>query len=544
MKRLNATPARLPPAKVLARCIALALVVGSGVLSPEYANAQGALRGVALPDESSLASVQAAGLSPERLQALIEQAQSMARTPPPVPAASIGVTNCLDSGANSFRAAMTAAADGDTIDLTNTGCSVITLTTGQTFTSANNLTLQGPGLLNLSIDGGNKFRVIEHLASGTLTVNDLTISHGKHNAASGFFDFAEGGCIDSAGTVALYHSRVRYCDMATSVATGGVRGGAIYATVGVNMHYSIVSNSSAHTAVGTYAYGGGVYSRGFLIVADSSITGNTAQTTGTFGQGGGVQVGSVTTGGNHHTGGGTLVVNSTIDGNTATGVHSYGGGLYTTGSVTIDSSTISGNQAQHAGGLDLVAGTDAGGVPWTILSSTISGNNTTGLGAGIIVGSNPTQIKNSTIAFNTDHTTGTNKYGAGLRINSPVAVELESTIIANNTTDEGNGPLLDDAGGVVGGSFTGANNLIFFTSSLTPPPGTKTFTDPRLSPLSSNGGPTKTHALMSPSPAINTGNNVAGAAFDQRGPGHPRVIGAGPDIGAFESDVIFANGFD
>jgi hypothetical protein len=72
-------------------------------------------------------------------------------------------------------------------------------------------------------------------------------------------------------------------------------------------------------------------------------------------------------------------------------------------------------------------------------------------------------------------------------------------------------------------------------------------TDPLLGSLSSNGGPTSTHALSPLSAAINTGNNSAGVSWDQRGSGYPRVIGAGPDIGAFEldlSDVIFANGFD
>jgi len=49
---------------------------------------------------------------------------------------------------------------------------------------------------------------------------------------------------------------------------------------------------------------------------------------------------------------------------------------------------------------------------------------------------------------------------------------------------------------------------------------------------------------MPGSPAIDTGNDVAGLATDQRG--QPRVYGAFADIGAYElqSDVIFADGFD
>jgi hypothetical protein len=53
--------------------------------------------------------------------------------------------------------------------------------------------------------------------------------------------------------------------------------------------------------------------------------------------------------------------------------------------------------------------------------------------------------------------------------------------------------------------------------------------------------------LVSGSPAIGAGNNAAAAAYDQRGDGFPRVIGANADIGAYELDTvdfIFANGFD
>jgi hypothetical protein len=55
-----------------------------------------------------------------------------------------------------------------------------------------------------------------------------------------------------------------------------------------------------------------------------------------------------------------------------------------------------------------------------------------------------------------------------------------------------------------------------------------------LAPLADNGGPTNTRALLPGSPAINAGNNSAGLATDQRGPGFPRVVAGLADIGAFE----------
>ena len=54
-------------------------------------------------------------------------------------------------------------------------------------------------------------------------------------------------------------------------------------------------------------------------------------------------------------------------------------------------------------------------------------------------------------------------------------------------------------------------------------------------------------ALLLGSVAIDAGNNAfTPSAYDQRGPGFPRVFGAKIDIGAveYQSDRIFANGFE
>ena len=64
--------------------------------------------------------------------------------------------------------------------------------------------------------------------------------------------------------------------------------------------------------------------------------------------------------------------------------------------------------------------------------------------------------------------------------------------------------------------------------------------DPKLGPLENNGGPTKTHALLAGSPAIDQGDNTGVPATDQRGFGFARKKdgnGDGSlivDIGAFE----------
>ena len=67
--------------------------------------------------------------------------------------------------------------------------------------------------------------------------------------------------------------------------------------------------------------------------------------------------------------------------------------------------------------------------------------------------------------------------------------------------------------------------------------------------LQDNGGETATHALAATSPAFDHGNNLRPPAHDQRGAGHARTFGIGPDIGAFEvpdvdDDFIFRDGFE
>src|SRR5262249_56713554 len=58
--------------------------------------------------------------------------------------------------------------------------------------------------------------------------------------------------------------------------------------------------------------------------------------------------------------------------------------------------------------------------------------------------------------------------------------------------------------------------------------------DPKLGPLQENGGPTKTHALLPGSPAIDAGSNRRAPTWGQRGPRFPRIVNGTIDIGSFE----------
>jgi hypothetical protein len=107
---------------------------------------------------------------------------------------------------------------------------------------------------------------------------------------------------------------------------------------------------------------------------------------------------------------------------------------------------------------------------------------------------------------------------------------LLNTIIAQNT---GNAP------DVSGAFLSLGHNLIGATDGSSGFPmsgdlvGSSDFPlDPNLGPLTNNGGPTLTMALLPGSPAIDAGDNSVALLTDQRG--FPRVVGPAMDIGAYE----------
>ncbi len=537
MKRTGKMHAHHPRVRLLPACLSLALAVGSGAFAPERSEAAMPPTPAVVPAGGSFAPSLHAQRSAMRQSELAAFMQTKARPLPAVPAASIPVTNCNDSGPGSYRQAMLDAVSGDTIDLTGLDCSTITLTTGDVASGVTDLTLQGPGALALTISGGGNFRPLHHLGSGHLSVNDVSIADGKKYVADGDLGNPDGGCITSIGEVTINNSWVKYCDAGSSSVSNAVKGGAVYGQASVTVVNSIISGSTAHSS-GFNAMGGGVYTPGDLTIAYSQVADNAVYALGRS-TGGGTQVGNFY----GVPGGGTFAKYSTFSGNSA----SVGGGLYATGDVFITNSTISHNAGGNTGGILMF---NLGGVTgeWKLMNSTVSGNASNLFTGGVYIRGNDARIENSTIAFN--DTLGTNKYGAGVAIRSTHNLQLNSTLISNNHTDvlgDELGPQPDDIGGIDGATLTGTDNLIYFPSSLVTPPGTILLIDPALAPLAANGGPTATHGLYPSSPALDGGNNTQGTLTDQRGTGYPRNVGPSPDIGAFEgtvSETIFTDGFD
>jgi len=536
MKRVRQRAADAPRLNALASCLATALALGTSALVPAHAHANVSPPPPA-PGTHTAAAVPQTPSAVER-DMVMNTVNAAIRTPPTVPATSIPVTNCNDSGAGSLRDAVNAAVDGDTIDMTALACSTITLTSGAISVGVNNLTVQGPGILSLEVSGNDMYRVFWHLGTGTLTVNDMIVSHGKKYLNDGDIGNAGGACLFSAGSIAMNHAWAKYCDTGSNDVDSPVRGGAVYATGGITMGYSLVTASTAHSSA-FEARGGGAYTPGQFFMLRSTVSGNSVS--GSIGSGGGVQVGSVRTPGTN--GGSAGIKYSSITGNNAS---TWGGGTYLTGNAAVGRSTISGNQSCRAAGVYFV-GSGTVTQPASLYSSTVSSNTalcTTGAG-GAQLWNRDSSFKDATIAFNRTQSGGSTKYGVGVRIPNANTIDLQNTIIASNFVDFGGGPLADDVGG--GGTMTGANNLVYFPSSMVTPGGTILLTDPMLRALASNGGPTATNMPNYGSAVIDVGNNASGVTVDQRGSGHPRILGPAVDIGAVEFDLpdsIFANGFD
>jgi CSLREA domain-containing protein len=243
--------------------------------------------------------------------------------------------------------------------------------------------------------------------------------------------------------------------------------------------------------------GGGILATGTLNLTNVGIVNNSAQ------HGGGIFI----------TGGTLILADSLVAGNTASG-DGAGGGVdaYLHTFVRINNSTISGNASlstgDGAGGVRLYDPEPGGSllVSSTIAFNTSNGTSITSAGGIAILGIPPGQVINTILAKNTgvnnpDHYKG---FGA---INCLIGITYPTSGITNGVN-----------GNIVGSAAAPA--------------------EPLLAPLSDNGG-LQTHALLTGSPAIDSGNNDRAEdrlgnplLVDQRG--FVRVINSIVDMGSYE----------
>jgi CSLREA domain-containing protein len=144
-------------------------------------------------------------------------------------------------------------------------------------------------------------------------------------------------------------------------------------------------------------------------------------------------------------------------------------------------------------------------------------------GGGIYNSGGTLTVSNSTFSGNGAH------FGGGI-INSFGTATLKNTIVANST-----------AGGNCFGTITDGGYNLSSDNTCVSAATSLANTNPQLGSLADNGSPTKTHALLEGSPAIDQGNSF-GVTTDQRGLPRPSNFfdipnatgGDGSDIGAFE----------
>jgi CSLREA domain-containing protein len=211
-----------------------------------------------------------------------------------------------------------------------------------------------------------------------------------------------------------------------------------------------------------------------------------------------------------------------------------GGGIYNNhdGTLTIEASTVSGNEGREGGGVGTTGYA-------TIRSSTFSSNRARFHGGGIYAADRSLpgmDVAFSTIVNNVSDADNNGDGDGGGIYNSQGTFILTGSIVAGNGDSGGQAP---DCGSFNPQVATGGRNLIqdltgcgaYATTAVV------SGVSPLVGPLADNGGPTRTHALLVGSPAIDAAGTPC-PATDQRGVSRPR--GTACDIGAFEVGIDVA----
>ena len=417
------------------------------------------------------------------------------------------------------------------------------------------VTLDGEG--KLTVDGNQSHRVFSVTRGVTAELIGLTVANGQEADE-------HGGGIRNAGTLTLTNSTVsgssagdesgcRTDDPALLCSEGG----GIWSEGTLTLVNTTISGNSAD-------FGGGVANReGSLMVIDSAVLMNSAQ---------GCRVGAVfcSGGGGVWNSGMLTMQNSTVSGSSS----DWGGGIFNRGvrEPTLTNSTVSGNSAGFDGGgllnfetltlidctvADNFAGQSGGGIAneagtLELTHSTLSGNTAASAGGGMF---NPAgaaaDLVNTTMSANTADTGGgVYTGGALLLVSSTIAANDAPTASAiydprdtrrrptriMNTLIEGDcaGAPLDSNGH----NIESPGNTCGFNQATDQPAQGQL----NLGPLADNGGPTKTHALLQNSVAIDQipqDDCVDGAgeplSEDQRGEPRPAGADSSCDVGAFEA---------
>ncbi|MFL5824430.1 MAG: choice-of-anchor Q domain-containing protein [Solirubrobacteraceae bacterium] len=364
------------------------------------------------------------------------------------------------------------ASDAQAVTLTNT-------------TVTSNSATGGAGITaDTQSSGGNAYGGLQlsDMAGAGLTVSGSTLStNGAQGGAGGGGGFALGGAITVAGMKGTLSGSTITGNHATAGNSHGgsvpaIGGGGVFIEPGTTLRLTrttiaqnAVTGGTSTTGSGGAVCGGGVNNEGKATFVDDTVAGNTA--TGGPGPAGGFG-GSAVGAGMCLYSFGTTVVNSTITGNlavggsggSASGAASGGGVALQAGPADFANATLAGNGASTGAGGSATGGNllvlTASGVELTLADTIIAG--------GTVVGG----------ASNSN-----------CKLAAAQVVDQKHNLESTSPSECGLG-----AGDLIG-------------------------TDPKLSALAANGGPTQTMALAAGSPAIGAG----GACKDPSGAGAPRL---------------------
>ncbi len=379
-------------------------------------------------------------------------------------------------------------------------------------------------------------------STGSLTVTDTTVSN---NQSGNSWPSGSGG-ISVIAAATSFPVAITNSIFDTNA---GYEGGALYLQMQIGDRATITG--STFTNNHSSFEGGAVHlAMGSVTIADSTFTGNSTDQSGGalyLDEGDNVITNSVFTnntagrnGGAMHIDQGMSIDNTTISGNSA--ASGSGGGIVFYGDLDhgldVRNSTISNNTAAINGGG--IVNRSVGSV--TVENSTIASNTATAGSGGAMFGSSggfvltTDTITQNSGAMIAGVDTSENLRGPTTKPANANLLQLDSTILAGNGTS-------DIGESVQTNSTVKSDHSIIGTSGLTVTDlgGTQsgvTGAALLIGPLTNNGGPTNTFALLTGSPAIDAGMTTlpafTGNEFDQRGTGFVRVYGTKSDIGAFE----------
>jgi hypothetical protein len=442
----------------------------------------------------------------------------------PTHARRITVTNTNDSGPGSLRQAILDARPNDEIVfVSRLDGQPITLTSGELVIDKS-LSIIGRGPDKTAVDGNDRRRVffIAETAAG-VTLSGMTIKNGTA-PSHGETSRRGGGIYNQGGTLTLDNctvsgNRVVGYDDPTS-------GGGIYNEWGgtLTLHDCTISDNSSVA----------------LCWLDLHAPPGPPQPS-SCGEGGGVyNSGTLTVNrshivGNHANWFGGAIMNvdsgtTVIDDSIVAGNDAIGGGITNLngGTTMIDNTTI----ASNAGGGILNLGGTA-----TIDNSTIADNEAS-LGAGIFSDGwhdhATLSLRGSTVSGNSVRESRSAEAGAAYN-GSRATMTLDHCTISDNwTPSDGaavwNLGILTVSNTIIGSQASGGDcesglgSIVSLgynldsdgTCHLTEPTDLPETTDPLIGPLADNGGPTWTHALRQGSPAID-GGSCSEVGTDQRG---------------------------